>query len=153
MAATKILVVAIDFGSSGAGYAFSFAYQYKNNPLDVSTSLWNNGNGPLQSKVPAVLLFDPNKKFHSFGFEAEDKYEELLNADKAKVWYFLKGFKMQLYSAVNAGEVSIDKYFFVCHCFGSIISTLFYRGSSLHCYNINDTNITAPDEHLTTFKI
>ncbi|CAC5402354.1 unnamed protein product [Mytilus coruscus] len=104
MAETKILVVAIDFGSSGAGYAFSFAYQYKNNPLDISTSLWNNGNGPLQTKVPTVLLFDPNKKFHSFGFEAEDKYEELLNANKADQWYFLKGFKMQLYSAVNAGE-------------------------------------------------
>ncbi|XP_052071121.1 heat shock 70 kDa protein 12B-like [Mytilus californianus] len=104
MAETKILVVAIDFGSSGAGYAFSFAYQYKNNPLDISTSVWNNGNGPLQTKVPTVLLFDPNKKFHSFGFEAEDKYEELLNANKADQWYFLKGFKMQLYSAVNAGE-------------------------------------------------
>ncbi|CAG2250413.1 unnamed protein product [Mytilus edulis] len=104
MAETKLLVVAIDFGSSGAGYAFSFAYQYKNNPLDISTSLWNNGNGPVQTKIPAVLLFDPEKKFHSYGFEAEDKYEELLNANKADQWYFLKGFKMQLYSAVNAGE-------------------------------------------------
>ncbi|XP_071129000.1 heat shock 70 kDa protein 12A-like [Mytilus edulis] len=104
MAETKILVVAIDFGSSGAGYAFSFAYQYKNNPLDISTSVWNNGNGPLQAKIPAVLLFDPDKKFHSFGFEAEDKYEELLNTNKSDQWYFLKGFKMQLYSAVNAGE-------------------------------------------------
>ncbi|CAG2250410.1 unnamed protein product [Mytilus edulis] len=104
MSETKILVVAIDFGSSGAGYAFSFAYQYKNNPLDISTSVWNNGNGPLQAKIPAVLLFDPDKKFHSFGFEAEDKYEELLNTNKADQWYFLKGFKMQLYSAVNAGE-------------------------------------------------
>ncbi|XP_063447154.1 heat shock 70 kDa protein 12A-like [Mytilus trossulus] len=109
MAETKILVVAVDFGSSGAGYAFSFAYQYKNNPLDICTSLWNNGNGPVQAKVPAVLLFDPDKKFHSFGFEAEDKYEELMNANKAGQWYFLKGFKMQLYSAVNAGEdIRID---------------------------------------------
>ncbi|CAG2212107.1 unnamed protein product [Mytilus edulis] len=115
MSETKILVVAIDFGSSGAGYAFSFAYQYKNNPLDISTSLWNNGNGPLQAKIPAVLLFDPDKKFHSFGFEAEDKYEELLNTNKADQWYFLKGFKMQLYSAVNAGEVGIqgDKFIMV----------------------------------------
>ncbi|VDI32536.1 Hypothetical predicted protein [Mytilus galloprovincialis] len=107
MAETKILVVAIDFGSSGAGYAFSFAYQYKNNPLDISTSLWNNGNGPVQAKIPAVLLFGPDKKFHSFGFEAEDKYEQLLNSNRADQWYFLKGFKMQLYSAVNAGEVFI----------------------------------------------
>ncbi|XP_063447156.1 heat shock 70 kDa protein 12A-like [Mytilus trossulus] len=121
MADTKILVAAIDFGSSGAGYAFSFAYQYKNNPLDISTSVWNNGNGPVQTKVPTVLLFDSRKKFHSFGFEAEDKYEELLNTNKADKWYFLKGFKMQLYSAVNAGE-DIRKDFKLVDVAGKSIS-------------------------------
>jgi hypothetical protein len=39
MSDTKLLVAAIDFGSSGVGYAFSFAYQFKTNPIDVHASI------------------------------------------------------------------------------------------------------------------
>jgi hypothetical protein len=76
MSDTKLLVAAIDFGSSGAGYAFSFAYQFKTNPIDVHTSMWSSG---ITSKIPCVLLFDESKKFDCLGFDAEDKYEDLFN--------------------------------------------------------------------------
>jgi hypothetical protein len=72
MSDTKLLVAAIDFGSSGAGYAFSFSYQFKTNPIDVQTSTWM-GNSGAASKIPCVLLFDESKKFDCFGFDAEDK--------------------------------------------------------------------------------
>ena len=47
MSDTKLLVAVIDFGSSGAGYAFSFLYQFKNNPTDVHTSIWNKNNSAV----------------------------------------------------------------------------------------------------------
>ena len=104
MSDTKLLVAAIDFGSSGAGYAFSFVYQFKTNPIDIHTSMWSSGT---ISKIPCVLLFDESKKFNSLGFDAEDKYEDLFNNDEHDKWYYFKGFKMQLYSAVENDEVCI----------------------------------------------
>jgi hypothetical protein len=81
MSDTKLLVAAIDFGSSGVGYAFSFVYQFKTNPIDVHTSIWNKNNSAVTTKIPCVLLFDESKKFDCFGFDAEDKYEDLFNND------------------------------------------------------------------------
>jgi hypothetical protein len=80
---TKLLVAAIDFGSSGAGYAFLFLYQFKNNPIDVQTSIWSSGT---TSKIPCVLLFDESKKIDCLGFDAEDKYEDLFNNDEHDKW-------------------------------------------------------------------
>jgi hypothetical protein len=107
MSDTKLLVAAIDFGSSGVGYAFSFVYQFKTNPIDVHTSIWNKNNSAVTTKLPCVLLFDESKKFDCFGFDAEDKYEDLFNNDEHDKWYYFKGFKMQLYSAVENDEVCI----------------------------------------------
>jgi hypothetical protein len=109
MSDTKLLVAAIDFGSSGVGYAFSFAYQFKTNPIDVHASIWNKNNSAVSTKLPCVLLFDESKKFVCFGFDAEDKYEDLFNNDEHDKWYYFKGFKMQLYSAVENDEVCIIK--------------------------------------------
>jgi hypothetical protein len=107
MSDTKLLVAAIDFGSSGVGYAFSFVYQFKTNPIDVHTSIWNKNNSAVTTKLPCVLLFDESKKFDCFGFDAEDKYEDLFNNDEHGKWYYFQGFKMQLYSAVECDEVCI----------------------------------------------
>jgi hypothetical protein len=104
MSDTKLLVAAIDFVSSGAGNTFYFAYQFKTNPIDVHTSMWSSGT---TSKIPCVLLFDESKKFDCLGFDAEDKYEDLFNNDEHDKWYYFKGFKMQLYRAVENDEVCI----------------------------------------------
>lgn len=107
MSDAKLLVAAIDFGSSGVGYAFSFDYQFKTNPIGVHTSIWNNNNSAVTTKLPCVLLFDESKKFDCFGFDAEDKYEDLFYNDEHDKWYYFKGFKMQLYSAVEHNEVCL----------------------------------------------
>ena len=41
------------------------------------------------------------------GFDAEDQYEDLFNNDEHDKWYYFKGFKMKLYSAVENDEVCI----------------------------------------------
>jgi hypothetical protein len=42
---SKLLVAAIDFGSYGSGYAFSFKHEFEANPINVSTPLWSPENG------------------------------------------------------------------------------------------------------------
>ena len=98
-----VLVVAIDFGTSGSGYAFSFRHEYKNNPLNISTYTWTGS----AYKTPSSILFHPDLTFNSFGEDAEERYKDLCDTGMHQEWYFLHGFKMQLFKAVGNGEVGI----------------------------------------------
>lgn len=94
----KLLVVAIDFGTTSSGCAFSFKKEYDCDPLKI-TSVQRGGVTSLISlKIPTTVLFDQNGKLHSFGYEAEDKYSELFLNDEHREWYFFTRFKMVLYS-------------------------------------------------------
>jgi hypothetical protein len=100
-------VVAIDIGSDGCGYAFSADYQFKNTPCDIAVPRWSVEVGSHSSpKPPAAILFDSEKNFVAFGYEAEDKYSNICEANDQNNWHYLEGFKMALYQAVEAGEVS-----------------------------------------------
>ena len=63
MSEAKLLVAATDFGSYGAGYAFSFSYQFKANPIDVQTSIWSSNNSATTSKIPCVHIEPSNILF------------------------------------------------------------------------------------------
>ncbi|XP_069130064.1 heat shock 70 kDa protein 12B-like [Argopecten irradians] len=93
-----LLVAAIDFGTTYSGYAFSFLHEYKRDPLKVSSNDWAVGSGGLMSlKTSTCLLFKPNEDFHSFGFEAEDKYSDLALDGEQEGWRYFRRFKMKLY--------------------------------------------------------
>lgn len=95
----SLLVAAIDFGTTFSGYAFSFLHDYNKDPLKISVSTWNAGVGTLVSlKTSTCILFDSTQKFHSFGYEAEEKYSNLALDDKHHDWYYFRRFKMMLYS-------------------------------------------------------
>lgn len=55
MASSKIVVGAIDFGTTFSGYAFSFANDYERDPLKIQTNHWIGG-GHISLKV-FVLMF------------------------------------------------------------------------------------------------
>ena len=75
---SSILVAAIDFGTTFSGYAFSFLHEYEEIPMKISAMKWNSRIGPLTTeKTSTCVLFDKDRKFHSFGYEAEDKYSTL----------------------------------------------------------------------------
>jgi hypothetical protein len=57
-------------------------------------------------KPPAAILFDSQTNFVAFGYEAQDKYANICEANDQNNWHYLEGFKMALYQAVEAGEVS-----------------------------------------------
>ena len=116
---SKLLVAAIDFGTTFSGYAFSFMSDYKTDPLKISANnAWNAGGQCLLSlKTPTVLYYDPNAEKNKqilFGYEAQNAYLTLTqNDDKTlhkKVFYFSL-FKMQLY-----GDKVIMCFYFMTHC-------------------------------------
>lgn len=95
----KLLVAAIDFGTTHSGYAYSF----KHDPLKISTkSNLVAGSGCLETlKVSTCVLLSPRQEFMAFGYEAEDLYSELALDKKHYDYYFFKGFKMVLFEGVS----------------------------------------------------
>ena len=51
----------------------------------------------MSNKTSTSALFDKHKRFHSFGYEAEDKYADLTLDNEAEDWYFFQRFKMTLF--------------------------------------------------------
>jgi hypothetical protein len=90
---TTFVVVAIDFGTTFSGYAFSF----KSKPTDIKTNQ-NWSKSLVSLKTPTVLLVDPDRKFNAFGYEAEEKYTELLEDGESEGWALFRRFKMKLYN-------------------------------------------------------
>ena len=96
----KVLVAAIDFGSTYSGYAFSFLHEFQRDPLEIHANTWNAGKDTLLSlKTPTVLLLKPDMTFHSFGYEAEAMYAGLAEREDEnwKDWRYFERFKMLLY--------------------------------------------------------
>ncbi|XP_053384646.1 heat shock 70 kDa protein 12B-like [Mercenaria mercenaria] len=93
---SHLLVAAFDFGTTYSGYAFSFL----NDPLKIVTNQsWIAGSEKLISlKTPTCVLLKPNKEFHSFGFEAENKYADLAEDDEHHGWLLFRRFKMKLHN-------------------------------------------------------
>lgn len=99
MAMSSFLVAAIDFGTTFSGYAFSLLNDYEKDPLRISAANWSAGSGRLVSlKTSTCVLFDPRGEFHSFGFEAEDKYSNLALENQHHDWYYFRRFKMMQYN-------------------------------------------------------
>ncbi|WAQ93669.1 HS12B-like protein [Mya arenaria] len=48
-------------------------------------------------KAPTVVLFDKARRFHSFGYDAETKYNHLANEDEHEGWRYFRRFKMTLF--------------------------------------------------------
>ncbi|XP_069123377.1 heat shock 70 kDa protein 12A-like [Argopecten irradians] len=99
-----VVVVAIDFGTSYSGYAFSFRSEFKksNESREIFRNSWSSGMaGNLSLKAPTVALFDPNKEFHSFGYEAQKQFSNLTEYKEHKEWYYFSKFKMQLFDKMK----------------------------------------------------
>ena len=93
----KLFAVAIHIGSTNSGYALSSQHDFELDPTKIRGHNWQAGNMYMASKIPTCLLLKPDRTFDSFGFEAEDNYEELRMDDDHHGWYFFRHFKRQLY--------------------------------------------------------
>lgn len=91
-----VVVAAIDFGTTYSGYATWL----RNDPTKIRINKgWIAGSEQLISfKTPTCILVNRRKKFHSFGYEAENKYADLLEDGNEQRWMFFRRFKMILHS-------------------------------------------------------
>ena len=93
-----LLVAAIDFGTTYSGYAFSTREDFKREPTRAYLKHWEDPTSHMvYHKTSTCVLFDKDKKFSKFGFEAETKYIDLIMDKKHEPWYFFRHFKMTLY--------------------------------------------------------
>ncbi|KAL3878918.1 hypothetical protein ACJMK2_031244 [Sinanodonta woodiana] len=93
----KLLVVAIDFGTTFSSWAFAFLHDYQRDPTKIFVKNWNNGVG-ISCKAPTTALIRPDgKTLEAFGYEAEDKFAKLFEKNEHRDRYFFQRFKMSLY--------------------------------------------------------
>ncbi|KAK3576408.1 hypothetical protein CHS0354_026741 [Potamilus streckersoni] len=99
----RLLVGAMDFGTTYSGYALSF----RTKPLKIITNTsWVAGSRSLLSlKAPTCVLVTPEKEFDSFGYQAENKYVSLAEDGEHFDWYLFRHFKMVLH---NSEELTQD---------------------------------------------
>ncbi|XP_071146599.1 heat shock 70 kDa protein 12B-like [Mytilus edulis] len=104
-----LLVAAIDFGTTYSGYAFSTRSDFKKDPLKIhANQAWNAGGRQLLSlKTPTVLLLDKDKKFVSFGYEAENQYSDLMMDKEHEDFYYFHRFKMKLFKNKHLSKTSL----------------------------------------------
>ena len=104
-----LVVVAIDFGTTFSGYAFSFLSDRGNTqPTDDESSIqngpihmmrrWEGGDpGVINQKTLTALLLTPQGQFQAFGFTARNYYHDL-DPTEAQRWMYFDKFKMALHS-------------------------------------------------------
>ncbi|KAM8898073.1 heat shock 70 kDa protein 12B isoform 2-T2 [Spinachia spinachia] len=92
------VVVAIDFGTTSSGYAFSFTHD---SDAIHMMKRWEGGDpGVANQKSPTCLLLTPDLRFHSFGFAARDFYHDV-DPEEARHWLYFDKFKMKIHSTSN----------------------------------------------------
>ena len=106
---TYLAVVAIDFGTTYSGFAFSFIKDQGGDAIFMNMD-WVNEQGAQTSKTPTCLLLKPDLSFDSFGYEVIEKYAGLEGEGEEKSIYFLiKHFNMALHS----DEVCLLAHFYM----------------------------------------
>lgn len=106
------MVIAIDFGTSYSGYAFSYRKAKEIKDI-VMNDNWGAEMASQFYKTPTSVKYDNSTgAFNSFGFEAEKKYFEQLEKSKCEkdTPTLFRAFKMQLF---NKQKVNISKYMFL----------------------------------------
>ena len=106
---------AIDFGTTYSGWAYLFLHDYKSNPTNAIVRHWNSGTDSLiTEKTPTCALIAPDgKTLVGFGYEAEDKYQKLVENCTHKQYYFFKRFKMALDTQVRQKVLFTMKPFYL----------------------------------------
>ncbi|CAM9384127.1 heat shock 70 kDa protein 12B-like isoform X1 [Lampetra planeri] len=96
------VVVAIDFGTTSSGYAYSFTSE----PSAIHMMRrWEGGDpGVSSQKTPTALLLTPDGRFHSLGFSARDFFHDL-EPSEATSWLYFDKFKMKLH---DMNVISLD---------------------------------------------
>lgn len=105
------IIASLDIGTTYTGYAFALTKDLSEDHTNISINKeWISGNSKLITlRTPSSILLTPEKRFHSFGYEAEWKYGQLAAEENQTGWFYFRRFKM----AVLNDPVSTTLYTFV----------------------------------------
>ncbi|KAG2464893.1 heat shock 70 kDa protein 12A-like [Polypterus senegalus] len=101
--ADSFFVIAIDFGTAYSGYCYSV----KADASDMRNPFWGKEYGLRFSKTPTCVLFNENKEFEKFGFDAVMAYKNM-SSKEALRHYFFENFKMELYNKELTPDLMIS---------------------------------------------
>ncbi|XP_039463477.1 heat shock 70 kDa protein 12A-like isoform X1 [Oreochromis aureus] len=104
MSYTLECIIAIDFGTACSGYAFSLTPREAE--IDPFLKRWGKEFGLDTPKTPTCILFNEDKEFIKFGYEAKAVYIRM-HREEAKKHYFFENFKMALYGKKLSRDVVI----------------------------------------------
>ncbi|OPL33411.1 hypothetical protein AM593_05755, partial [Mytilus galloprovincialis] len=96
----SVYVAAIDFGTTYSGYAFSVSHLKTKLPevQILSNQAWNAGiRESVSLKTPTCLLLTKEKEIVSFGYEAENRYTDIVMDGEEDEYYYFYRFKMNLH--------------------------------------------------------
>ncbi|XP_052077406.1 heat shock 70 kDa protein 12B-like [Mytilus californianus] len=93
---TPDIIASVDVGSTYSGYAFAITKDLDEDRHSIHVNKeWISGNAKLITyKAPSCVLFTPEKRLHSFGYEAEYKYGQLALDKVHTSWYYFRRFKI-----------------------------------------------------------
>jgi len=94
LTSSALVSAAIDFGTTYSGYAYSL----RDDPEKIYTNKGWVTDQLISFKTSTCVLLDPQKQFHAFGYDAENKYVELAENDKHQGWLLFRRFKMILHN-------------------------------------------------------
>lgn len=103
-----LAVVAIDFGTTYSGCAYSFTADRGKQAIFMDM-YGTNACFALTRKTPTCLLLKPDLEFDSFGYEAMEKYSCLQDESEEKEYLFFKHFKMALHSDETLNSRTVIK--------------------------------------------
>lgn len=116
-----LIVVAIDFGTSFSGFAYSTKDRFKSDHSYIEGfETWQSRETSLAtSKTPTAILLKRNGDFVSFGYAAEKKYNDLLEDDTSEDFCLFERFKMTLYQEKVSLKLYRTSELFLncCFCF------------------------------------
>ncbi|KAK3603244.1 hypothetical protein CHS0354_007575 [Potamilus streckersoni] len=106
---SPLMVVAIDFGTTFSSWACSLRHEYEENPTKVHVRQWVGGDH-ISAKAPTTVLIRPDgKTLEAFGYEAEDRYADLVEKGGHKLWYYFRRFKMKIYNDDSLSRTTVIK--------------------------------------------
>ncbi|XP_022321480.2 heat shock 70 kDa protein 12A-like isoform X1 [Crassostrea virginica] len=101
----KLMVCAIDFGTTYSGYAYSM----RSDTMKIFCPQWTSGTSTLVSyKTPTTVLLDRDEEFVAFGYDAEKMYSEYVEEDEADDYFYFRRFKMMLYEKTMKEKLSTE---------------------------------------------
>ena len=95
-----LVVVALEFGTNNSGYAFSLQQEFEIDPLKIQCIKKRDVRFTSHASmhIPTCLLLDKERIFVAVGYDAENKYAELLYDNEQDDYYFFDHFKKSLYN-------------------------------------------------------